>query len=310
VADRLERLVNLTATLLETRRFLTLDELAERIEPRYPDDLAARRRAFERDKDALRELGIPIRVDSADGPGGTPGYRIHPDDYYLADLGLSDDELAALHVAATAVHLGEEDARDGLRKLGGLSGPAAGASVARMPISPVLADVFAAIAARATVTFSYRGATRLLDPYGVVARWGHWYVVGHDRDRDAPRAFRADRIEGAVTAGPAGAFEPPADLDAGSYLRDDPLRYGEEPPLEALVLVDAPRAAWVVAQLGDEAVRERRDDGSVVVALSVVNREAFRVFVLELRDHATVLGPAVLRDELVAWLTAIEERAR
>ena len=38
MADRLERLLNLTATLLDTRRPLTLDELAERVEPRYPED--------------------------------------------------------------------------------------------------------------------------------------------------------------------------------------------------------------------------------------------------------------------------------
>ena len=59
MADRLERLVNLTATLLDTRRPLTLDELAERVEPRYPDDKTSRRRQFERDKETLRELGVP-----------------------------------------------------------------------------------------------------------------------------------------------------------------------------------------------------------------------------------------------------------
>ncbi len=48
MADRVERLVNLTATLLDTRRPLTLDELAERLEPAYPSDKAAQRRAFER----------------------------------------------------------------------------------------------------------------------------------------------------------------------------------------------------------------------------------------------------------------------
>jgi hypothetical protein len=50
VSERLERLINLTATLLATHRPLTLDELAERLEPGYPDDLTARLRQFERDK--------------------------------------------------------------------------------------------------------------------------------------------------------------------------------------------------------------------------------------------------------------------
>ncbi len=86
MADRLERLVNLTATLLDTRRPLTLDELSERVEPRYPDDKTARRRQFERDKETLRELGVPIRVETVDGFGAEQAYRIHPDDYYLPEL--------------------------------------------------------------------------------------------------------------------------------------------------------------------------------------------------------------------------------
>jgi predicted DNA-binding transcriptional regulator YafY len=78
VSQRLERLVNLTATLLDTRRPLTLDELAERLEPSYPDDKNARRRAFERDKETMRDLGIPISVESLDALGGEVGYCIHP----------------------------------------------------------------------------------------------------------------------------------------------------------------------------------------------------------------------------------------
>ena len=123
--DRLERLVNLTATLLDTRRPLTLDELSERVEPRYPEEKASRRRQFERDKETLRELGIPIRVESVDGFGAEQGYRIHPDDYYLPELGLTEAELAALHVAVTAVRLGGDAGREGLAKLGGLEGEGA-----------------------------------------------------------------------------------------------------------------------------------------------------------------------------------------
>jgi len=69
--------------------------------------------------------------------------------------------------------------------------------------------------------------------------------------------------------------------------------------------VDAPRAAWVVDELGDASVVERRDDGAVVVELGVVNRDAFRTWVLGLLDHAEVLGPAELRDGVVQWLRAL-----
>ena len=136
-------------------------------------------------------------------------------------------------------------------------------------------------------------------------RFGHWYVVGHDVARDAPRAFRVDRIEGAPVVGEAGAFEPPPGTDPASYVRDDPLAYGDAAPQAATVRVAASRAALVVDELGEDAVVERNEDGSVIVELQVVNREAFRTWVLGLLEHAEVLAPAALRDDLVAWLEAV-----
>ena len=265
VVDRLERLVNLTATLLETRRPLTLDELSDRVEPRYPEELGSRRRQFERDKETLRELGIPIRVETADGFGSEQAYRIHPDDYYLPELELTEAELAALHVAVTAVRLEGDAGREGLAKLGGLAGEGADSPFAQLDVTPGLAVLFDAVSRHATVTFSYRGDVRHLDPYGVVLRFGHWYVVGHDHDRDAPRAFRVDRIDGEADLGPADAFVPPRGSIPPTTCRADPMTYGEDQPVDAHVLVDAPRAAWVIDQLGDEVVLERRPDGAVVV---------------------------------------------
>lgn len=308
MADRLERLVNLTATLLDTRRALTLEELAERVEPRYPDDKGARRRQFERDKETLRELGVPISVESVDGIGADQAYRINPKDYYLQELSLTDAELAALHLAVSAVRLEGGYGREGLAKLGGLAGEGVDVAMAEVAVTPVVAALFDAVSRRAAVTFEYRGEKRSLEPYGVVLRWGHWYVVGHDRERDAPRAFRIDRIDGDPHVGAPRTFEPPSGVDPARFVRDDPLIYGEDRPVEARVLVDASRAGWVVEQLGEEAVVERRDDGGVEVALPVVNRAAFRSWLLDLLDHAEVLGPTELRADLVAWLEAVVQR--
>src|SRR5712692_3597812 len=168
--DRLERLVNLTATLLDTRRPLTLDELAERVEPRYPEEKMARRRQFERDKETLRELGVPIRVETVDGFGTEQAYRIHPDDYYLPALALTDAELAALHLAVTAVRLEGDAGREGLAKLGGIAGEGADTALADVEVTPGLAVLFEAVSRHAVASFSYRGAPRRLDPYGVVLR--------------------------------------------------------------------------------------------------------------------------------------------
>jgi predicted DNA-binding transcriptional regulator YafY len=69
--------------------------------------------------------------------------------------------------------------------------------------------------------------------------------------------------------------------------------------------VDAEQAGWAEGHVGPEAVAERRDDGAVVLEFPVTNREAFRSFVLGFLDHAELLGPPELRNDLIAWLEAL-----
>ena len=308
MADRLERLTNLIAVLLDTRRPLTLEEIVERV-PGYPPERESYRRQFERDKATLREIGVPVALEAVHAFDQENGYRIHREDYQLPALDLTDDERVALHLAVTAVRLegggeGGGAGREALLKLGGIEGAAA-PTLAALPDVPALPFLFDAYRRRARVTFTYRGETRRLDPYGILFRNGHWYGVGFDPDRGAIRAFRADRIESEVEPGPAGTFDRPEGFDPASALRDEPWRFGDEEPVEALVLVSPAQAGWVEAELGAKAVAERRDDRSVVVRLAVTNREAFRSFVLGLLDHAEVLEPPELRAEMVAWLTAL-----
>ena len=65
--DRLERLVNLVVALLDTPRPLTREELRQRVGG-YSDDNANFHRNFERDKDLLRQMGIPIVAEAAGRP--------------------------------------------------------------------------------------------------------------------------------------------------------------------------------------------------------------------------------------------------
>lgn len=304
MTDRLERLTNLVATLLDTRRPLTLEDIVELV-PGYPDEKMSYRRQFERDKDTLRGIGIPVRLETVDSFGPEQGYRIPPDEYYLPALDLTPDEQAALHVAVTAVRLeGGPAPTETLLKLGGREGEAADA-LAALPTVPALPALFDAYRTRSTVTFGHRGARRHVDPWGILFRRGHWYVVGHDRDRGEQRSFRVDRIDGEVDAGSPGGFEPPASLEPGALLRDEPWRYGEEEAVAARVLVDASHAAAVVDQVGAGTVVERREDGSVVVELPVTNTAAFRSFVLGLLDAAEVVAPPELRAEMIAWLEIV-----
>jgi proteasome accessory factor B len=300
--DRLERLTNLVAALLDTRRPVTLEEIVERV-PGYPENKEAYRRQFERDKDTLRGIGVPVSLEKVHPLDPDMGYRIRPEDYYLPELDLTPDERVALHLAITALRLEGGQGHQALLKLGGLEGSAA-APIGALPSVPALPALFDAYRRRARISFRYRGDVRRLDPYGILFRDGHWYVVGFDPDRGEARSFRADRIEGAVEVGPAGSFQRPGEFDPAAALRNEPWRFGDEQPIEALVAVDATQAAWVVADLGPEAVAERRDDGSVVVRLQVTNRAALRSFVLDLLDAAEVLGPPELRADMAAWLKA------
>ncbi len=304
-AAKLERLLNLTALLLETPRALSALEIRDRLGV-YAEEDEAYRRAFERDKDDLRAMGVPLEVQAV--PGAVPaveGYRIPKDRYYLRDPGLTAEELAALRMAASVVQLEGLSAREGLLKLGGLVGEADGAmgvTVAALPGGHV-GPLFGAIAAQTPVRFTYRGVERRVDPYRLDFLRGRWYLTGFDHTRDDERAFRLDRFESAVDRLDGPRFERPSTAVPG--VQFEPWQLGEGEPVTAKVLVDAPQAPWIVQHLGPGAVAEERPDGSVVVTMTVTNRDNFRSFVLTFLDHAEVLEPAALRAAVVEWLEGI-----
>jgi predicted DNA-binding transcriptional regulator YafY len=303
-SEKLERLLNLTAALLETPRPLSAAEIARRVYG-YPDEKSAFRRTFERDKDDLREMGIPLVLSEIDGtdPPET-GYRIPKDQYYLRDPGLEPDELAALHLAASTVRLDGIEGTGGLWKLGGLPAEAgttdAGPEVTPIPVDRRLVVLWDAANERKPVTFTYRDVERTVDPYRLDFQRDHWYVSGYDHLRDDERNFRVDRIDGEVVAGERHGFERPSTGVPGA--RVEPWQLGEGDPLIARVLIDGQQAAIAIGEAGTDAVIEERDDGSVVLEMAVTNIDGFRSFVLGFLEHAEVLGPPELRVDIVEWL--------
>jgi proteasome accessory factor B len=314
-AVKLERLLNLTAALLDTPRPLTAEQIRRRV-PGYPEDKVAFRRAFARDKEDLRQLGIPLRVERVDfGERPLEGYRVPPDDYYLRDPGLAADELAALHLAARVVRL--EGATEALWKLGGDTSGAGteratevAVPVVELPTDDRLSALFAGLVDRHAVRFTYpsgRGGgspsdspgERVVDPHRLDFQRGRWYLSGHDHSRDALRSFRVDRILGDVEVLVNRPFPRPEQRHPGVRLQ--PWELGEE-AATARLLVDPEQAAWAIQHVGRDAVEERRPDGSAVLTVAVANRAAFRSFVLTFLDHAEVLSPPELRRDVVEWL--------
>ncbi|HET7427782.1 MAG TPA: WYL domain-containing protein [Gemmatimonadales bacterium] len=320
-AVKLERLLNLTAALLETARPLTAEQVRERV-PGYPEDKVAFRRAFSRDKEDLRELGIPLRIERVVVEDrAVEGYRVPPEDYYLRDPGLSADELAALHLAARVVRL--EGATEALWKLGGDTTAPGSETLGDLAVPAVdlptderLTALFAALVDRHAVRFDYPSGRkvstspasapeeRVVDPHRLDFQRGRWYLSGYDHGRDALRSFRVDRIVGDVRILEDRPFPRPANRHPGVRLQ--PWELGEE-TATALLLVDPEQAPWAIAHLGRDAVEERRPDGSAVLRVAVANRDAFRSFVLTFLDHAEVLSPPELRRDVVDWLSRIAE---
>jgi predicted DNA-binding transcriptional regulator YafY len=304
MADPLERLTNLVALLLETRRPLTLEQIADALAGQYPEGAAARHGAFERDKAMLRDGGVPLetRVLAGDAAGAT-GYIIDRNRYELG-LDLTPEETRALQGAVAAVHLRPDWSADALLKLGAGPGDGedAGVTSAALPALASLPVLFDAATARARVQFRYNGRDRSVAPYGLLTRDGFWYLAGPDGG-GAPRTFRVDRIEGDVTVGPPDAYGVPADFDLAHALAEDPKAIGS--PGDALVDVAAVRAAKVVREVGEDAVVERRTDGSVRVRVPCGNGPAFRSWLLGLLDDAVVVAPPEVRADVVDWLAAL-----
>lgn len=302
--DKLERLLNLTAVLLETPLPLSAEQLHRQV-PGYPDALGAFRRSFERDKDDLREMGVPLRVVPV--PGTDPpldGYDIDADEYYLADPHLEPDELAALHLAASTVRIDGARGQEALWKLGGVLAGDGVEVMASLPGDANLAPVFEAVTSRRVIEFGYREERRRVDPHRLDFRRGRWYFSGRDHDREADRSFRLDRVGGPVSVvGEDDAFTRPATSHPGAAA--PPWQLGGEDEITARLRVDADQAGWARTTLGEDTVAAQHEDGSVTFELVVTNRAAFRSFTLTFLDHAVVEGPDVLRDDIVTWLEAL-----
>ena len=222
-----ERLFTLVQCLLASEQYLTARKIRETVagyggEDDEPDD--AVKRKFERDKNVLRDMGIPIET-VRDPVSGEEGYRIDRSAYELAPIELTTDEAVVVMVAAQVWRQGK------------LAGPAAGALMKlRASGAPVVEDsgldtlietaepafdaVWGACRDARPIRFWYqkrdgvRAERRILEPWGMVCRNGLWYVAGHDRARDAVRVFRLSRVIGSVEPdGEAGTVTVPPDVD-------------------------------------------------------------------------------------------------
>jgi predicted DNA-binding transcriptional regulator YafY len=315
----------------------------------YADDDDAFRRNFERDKDVLRQMAMPLVLEPLDPlqPEGPQGYRIPRDRYELPDPGLAEDELAALHLAASAVAVegawGRSASTTALWKLAAAGGsdvadtklasqvpanqaPASPGPASLGPVSP--GPVSQGPAASATFA-ELPGGEPLAVLFGAVAARQRVRFTYHEQVREVDpwrlsyrngqwylAGFDHGRSDSRtyrldrMSGPPEPIGEPEAFARPAGAVGAPPPPWllGDEEEVVAELLVDPIQAEWATATVGAAALAERRADGSVVLKMPVTNRQAFRSFVLGFLDHAEVLGPPELRRQLMAWLSAVAGR--
>jgi predicted DNA-binding transcriptional regulator YafY len=313
----LERLIDLVALLLEAKRPLTFDEIRDLIPAYQQDDSSSAKRMFERDKDTLRDVGVPVELAATDAWDVEQGYRIPKERYYLPEVSFTPEEVWALFVAAYAPGEGGE-AELAFQKLssGMETNVLAMAERASTPgvdrSGPHLGAIADAMARHRAVRFRYRSAQgragqREVDPFSLVFRRGHWYVVGLDRGRRDQRSFRLSRILGAVKEiGPASS--PPEGFDASRLLEAGPWGLGS-PPERARVLFSPRVAWWAIPSTPGATVTRARRDGWVEAEVAASQTDAFASWVLSFGTDAKVVSPPAVRDAVVARLRSLAEPA-
>ena len=306
-----ERLLGLVVCLLSTGRYLTADQIRQAV-PGYPEQDDLFKRMFERDKEDLRDLGVPLETGLNHPFDDDPGYRVRQQAYELPELRLEADEAAVLGLAARVWQRAElaGAAAGALMKLraagmdGGNEQSVAQAIEPRLgPPEPAFGPLWEAVRDRRPVTFSYRGAGRSeaqrreLEPWGVVNRHGRWYVAGRDRGRDDTRVFRLGRIAGPVKfCGPPGSVTVPDGADVRELVRN----WDSAPAREhsAVLRVRSGDARGGHAHRGRQALpdalrhrrRHRRVHGAVLLEHDGVDAEQARLELGRVGDDPATEG--------------------
>lgn len=320
---REERLFALLS-LVCSRRAISFAEIRDAMSEDYGGNPGSARRKFERDKLELAELGFALRYDGVRNLYAPPEEALR-----RRGLALTGEEaaLCRLALAVAAADPGSPlraDAVGCLARLARVVAPSADAPAPPLRVhhptreeAPDLADNLRRLSVatwrRLPVRFSYRREdggprrTRDVEPWGLFARDGRWYLVGWDRMRDDERTFRLARMRRLHVEGlPDGAprFGVPASFDVAKVAARAPWDWSVHAPVEAVLRVDEVVADAVARALGGDATVE---DGERV-RRTVTHASALTAFAVERLPRVHVEAPEPTAGEWRALLHAASGR--
>jgi proteasome accessory factor BC len=322
--DKLIRQLSLVAFLMAERRPITARDIKGSVEgyQEMSDEAFARR--FYSDRAELIALGVPLH-SQRDEYTGEELYKLRSEAYFLPQLDLKDDELAALQ---TALYLLEgkfayaEPLRLALQNLAlGRPGFAEAPTETALRVEVLdpeysaelagrLGKLEGAISKQRTVKFSYWSISRdeieerTINPYALFQDNGAWYVVGQDLVRDDIRTFRVSRIRGDIRFATRRErdFKLPTEFDIEPYRDRPPWQIGDLVG-EARVEVAGDTAWWVERTYGGHGHVE---DGVFVTEYS--NAGQLASWILRQDGRATPVAPPELRREVARSLRLVRDR--
>jgi predicted DNA-binding transcriptional regulator YafY len=330
--EKLIRQLSLISYLMAERRPVTAAEIRRDVEGYSVMNEDAFARRFYADRSELESLGIVLNVEKpADGQVEQETYSLPPENFHLSPINFTDRELAALGTALQLLD-GEfayaEPLRLALQQISwgrpsplsapeqrtvalGLTGSAGGHE-----LSARLAKIETAIFRRKTITFDYYTmerdelGTRRVDPYELLYQGGQWYLVGRSHERRAIRVFRLSRIRGKVSFATKAEhdFQRPQDFDPRAYASRIQWQFGD-PQGEAEVWISS-RVAWQIERHFSRygSFRPGEEEGDVIFTTPYANARQLIAWVLGLGEHARILAPTELADELRARVSLLLER--
>ena len=331
--EKLIRQLSLISYLMAERRPVTALEIRRDVEGYSAMNEDAFARRFYADRAELEALGIQLTVDRpADAAAEQESYSLRSESFHLPAIEFSDQELAALQTALLLLDgkfAYAEPLRLALQQItwgrpSPLRAPeqssvalAITASAGGHELSARLAKVETAIFRQKTITFDYytmerdEVSARRVDPYHLLFQSGEFYLLGHAHERKAIRVFRLSRIRGKVAYATKAEhdFRRPADFDPRAYANRAEWQLGEERGVAEILLSE--RIAWQIerhfGRYGE--IRPAGGDGEDrILRTSYGNVRMIVSWVLGLGEHARLLGPPELVEELTRRLALIEER--